>query len=185
MEDMQQKDKAKIVCKIEKQITKIDKRLIKEAKKVLRLSLSCNRTISFLQRKLKIGFNLALFIKEELEKQGYYNKIEQRIDMLNLLIQWADEKNIPILHRIDINTQDKDKCLVGNFIGIPRNIQELYNMEFMSLRGLGIDKVPKEFMVLKKLRFLDLSFNPIDEIEFIQKMKNLRYVVLDFNENRP
>lgn len=58
-------------------------------------------------------------------------------------------------------------------------------MEFMSLRGLGIDKVPKEFMVLKKLRYLDLSFNPIDEIEFIQKMKNLRYVVLDFNENRP
>lgn len=47
MEDIQQKDKTKTICKVKEQITKIDKRLIKEAKKVLRSNLNCNRTISF------------------------------------------------------------------------------------------------------------------------------------------
>ncbi|MBR9868284.1 MAG: hypothetical protein GYB18_14440 [Oceanospirillales bacterium] len=117
---------------------------------------------------------------------------------LDELIAWADKYDLPHLHCAEPETDDDGNVLdEGCLIGIPRDKEQLRNLEVLNLTGYVKSDIPDQIRYLTNLRELyfpggldawwaaeevDRDKNAITEIpEWIADLKHLE--VLDLSDN--
>ncbi len=98
-------------------------------------------------------------------KKDTKNILSKDDSWLSTILEWADNHNIP----------EKQ---------IPRNIEELSNLEFLDLSNNNLTSIPQEFINLKNIQGLNLSNN---DIRFLPKnlllnIKNKTHVSRSYGE---
>lgn len=80
---------------------------------------------------------------------------------LDELIAWADKYDLPHLHCADPEVDDDGNVLdEGCLVGIPRDREQLRNLEVLNLTGYVKSDIPDQIRYLRKLRELYFSGGP-------------------------
>lgn len=87
--------------------------------------------------------------------------LNNNIDWVNEIFEWADEYEIPSLQFAEPEFDENGNLEQdGYWFGIPRNLDELINLEELNLYGLIKSDIPDQFRHLKKLKKLSITDGP-------------------------